>query len=1067
MAVAAQKRPITEKDLFAFRWIGDTQISPDGSAVAFVEATVKANREGYETAIYVLDLTMPGAAPRMLTTGPRDTAPRWSPDGTKIVFLRSGEKEGKPGPAQLYLQGVKPAFNAVRISDLPEGAGSPQWSPKGDAIAVLSETAKDQKQAKLEAEKKAHATGDDAHVSDVRVINRAHYQANGGGFLDASEAEQIYLVELPKADGTQEAARQITGGRFGVEEFAWGPKGEWVFYTSVREEEPYYDAVGHNSIYGVRVEARGGVHDAKLLETGFTADLKMEASGISMSPDGKQIAFHAAEQTEAPARPLSHGQEDLFVLDVAWDRGEPRASGAPRNLTEKLSYEMGSGVGGDNTAPRGGGRSAIAWSADGARLMDVAAKEGSALLLSVDARTGEVKELTASHQAVVGFTGTEDGKKTVALISNPLLIGDLFEVNGEQRQTQLTHVNDELFSKLDLDMPKDVAGVVVAGLSSPRHHANLDDLGISWLIAVVVSFTISLELVVLTVRVLGSSMRDLRRATEKVRSGDFSARVPVVSADETGGLARSFNMMVEGLEERERLRNAFGAYVDPDVAERVLKEGADLSGEEREVSILFLDIRDFTAIAERSDPREVVSLLNDLWALVVPILLRHDGHANKFIGDGLLAVFGAPDPHEDHATGAVGAALELAAAVREHYGDDLAVGIGVNTGPVVAGTVGGGGRVEFTVIGDAVNVAARVEAATRETGDDILITEATKLQLADDGFELDSRPGVELKGKAEGVSLWAVHPPARATAQSRHEQRVRPPGLRRHLGDRLSTDPAVARARPRAHAPLNAVRRFWRVAWDANITGQSAMLAYNMLLAVVPIALIALFIAGQVLSSARSRTASPMTCARCSPGRPRHAGFPARPDPQLDHQYRSARRSWPAIWLSSSFWGALDTAFARIYGCPSRRWLEQKRFALSMLIVVLVFMVATVIVPTAQSILRAGVKALPFDLAHVAVVVYAASLALGVGLVFLCLAVIYLRVPNRRVPWRAVWPGALGATLAIVIVDYGFPLYLSRISTIARFGTTIVFVLILLGWFYVLAIIILSGGIINALRLQR
>ena len=152
-----------------------------------------------------------------------------------------------------------------------------------------------------------------------------------------------------------------------------------------------------------------------------------------------------------------------------------------------------------------------------------------------------------------------------------------------------------------------------------------------------------------------------------------------------------------------------------------------------------------------------------------------------------------------------------------------------------------------------------------------------------------------------------------------------------------------------------------------------------------------------------------------------------------------------SLWLGSSFWGALDTAFARIYGCPSRRWLEQKRFALAMLVVVIVFMIATVAVPTAQSILRAGVTDLPFDLAHVAVFVYALSLGISIVLLFGCLAVIYCQVPNRSVPWRAVWPGALGATLAIAIVDYVFPLYLSNISTIARFGTTIVFILIMLG----------------------
>jgi YihY family inner membrane protein len=136
-----------------------------------------------------------------------------------------------------------------------------------------------------------------------------------------------------------------------------------------------------------------------------------------------------------------------------------------------------------------------------------------------------------------------------------------------------------------------------------------------------------------------------------------------------------------------------------------------------------------------------------------------------------------------------------------------------------------------------------------------------------------------------------------------------------------------------------------------------------------------------------------------------------------------------------------------------------------MLVVVLLFMLATVAVPTAQSILKAGTDALPFDLARVAAVVYAISLAVSLLLLFACLAVIYSRVPNRRVPWRAVWPGALAATVAIAVVDVGFPAYLSNISTIARFGTTIVFVLIVLGWFYLLALIILAGAVVNSLRI--
>ncbi len=263
------------------------------------------------------------------------------------------------------------------------------------------------------------------------------------------------------------------------------------------------------------------------------------------------------------------------------------------------------------------------------------------------------------------------------------------------------------------------------------------------------------------------------------------------------------------------------------------------------------------------------------------------------------------------------------------------------------------------------------------------------------------------------------------------------------------------------------VRRFFAVAWSANITGSAAMVAYNMLLGIVPVALLALFVAGQVLSNHAIESSVMGDLREVFPGATEHTL-----DSLLDQIRQSTTSTGllallASLWLASSFWGALDTAFARIYGCSSRPWLEQKRFALTMVGVVLMFMLATVAVPAVQSILTAGVDDLPIDLARVTNVVYAVSLGIGVVLLFGCLAVIYARVPNRRVPWRGVWPGALGATVAIGIVDVAFPAYLTSISTIARFGTTIVFVLIVLGWFYLLAVIILGGAIVNALRLTE
>jgi class 3 adenylate cyclase len=137
----------------------------------------------------------------------------------------------------------------------------------------------------------------------------------------------------------------------------------------------------------------------------------------------------------------------------------------------------------------------------------------------------------------------------------------------------------------------------------------------------------------------------------------------------------------------------------------------------------------------------------------VPVLVKHGGHANKFVGDGLLGLFGAPERLPDHADRGVAAALDIAAVVRRAYGGRLRIGIGVNSGPVVAGTIGGGGRVEFTVIGDTVNTAARVETLTRQTDDTVLITEATRRLLRRDHGGFAERGTVALRGRSEPVKV--------------------------------------------------------------------------------------------------------------------------------------------------------------------------------------------------------------------------------------------------------------------------------------------------------------------------
>ncbi len=247
----------------------------------------------------------------------------------------------------------------------------------------------------------------------------------------------------------------------------------------------------------------------------------------------------------------------------------------------------------------------------------------------------------------------------------------------------------------------------------------------------------------------------MRGALAQIEEGDFGARVEVDDGSEVGLLQAGFNRMAAGLSERERLREVFGTYVDREIAEHILREGTSLAGEEVEVTIMFLDVRDFTGFAERAPAQQVVATINRLFERVVPVVHEHKGHVDKFVGDGVLAVFGAPRRRADHADLALAAAREIERAVEDEFGDELAVGIGLNSGTVVAGNVGGGGRFEFSVIGDAVNVASRIEAATRVTGDTVLLSSRTK-ELLTQPSPLAERTGVALKGKRERVSLYAV-----------------------------------------------------------------------------------------------------------------------------------------------------------------------------------------------------------------------------------------------------------------------------------------------------------------------
>lgn len=298
-----------------------------------------------------------------------------------------------------------------------------------------------------------------------------------------------------------------------------------------------------------------------------------------------------------------------------------------------------------------------------------------------------------------------------------------------------------------------LAGTIVAGIVGPH---TISTLAVGVALSAAISVTVAFPLLLLVTRSVTEPLRDLRRAADRVGDGDLTVRVPITSTDEIGMLATGFNAMTEGLAERERLRTAFVTYHDAAIVDHILTGGGRLAdGEDAEITALFMDVRGFTGYAEQHPARDVVAMLNRLFAAVVPIVGKHGGYVDKFIGDGLLAVFGVPQRCSDHADRALAAARDIAAALHDRDGDPD-VGIGLNSGTVVAGNLGGSGRFDFTVIGDPVNVAARVESATRQTGDTILLSQHT-WELLSPAARADTvaRPTVPLKGKTQTVSLYA------------------------------------------------------------------------------------------------------------------------------------------------------------------------------------------------------------------------------------------------------------------------------------------------------------------------
>jgi len=428
---AADRRPITETDLLKFQWIADPQISPDGREVAYVLVTVNEKEDRYDTNLWSV-ATAGGAPPRRLTAGPRDTAPRWSPDGRTIAFLRAPGEKDRPQIHLLPMSGGE----ARRLTDVPKGAAAPVWSPDGRTIAFTSTAnAEDLAEKRSgpksppELEKKERD-----EKSKPRVITRAVYRFNNQGWLDPSRHSHVWTVPVVENASEPAEAKQLTSGRYDEGGLFWSSDGSRIYFTSTRVDEPYYDDPDSNLYF---VPAGGG-------EIQTVADIAGPINGARPSPDGKRFAFTGFVN---PAERQSHTNDELFVF----------ADGRATTLTADYDYETGSDLAGDQRPPRGNLPNALVWTPDGRSLILTTTEKGRSNVVKVDVASRRVEPLTTGDHDVMAYTATPDASKLALLIGDATHIGDIYLLDAKtKKRTQLTRVNDPLFSQLDLSAPEEI-----------------------------------------------------------------------------------------------------------------------------------------------------------------------------------------------------------------------------------------------------------------------------------------------------------------------------------------------------------------------------------------------------------------------------------------------------------------------------------------------------------------------------------------------------------------------------------------------------------------------------------
>jgi len=400
--------------------------------------------------------------------------------------------------------------------------------------------------------------------------------------------------------------------------------------------------------------------------------------------------------------------------------------------------------------------------------------------------TAELRRLTLSHVSLLADDGSPAWRSFASTLPDPgraALAGAIGGAPWQVNRSLPLRLAGEEFVSLVAPLAPPGEPAVVAVLQRSLEEALRPFYRLRWVLLSL--FGAGLVLTALLGSAVARSVTrpvlSIAASARRVEAGDYSQQLQMRQRDEIGELAASFNHMVQGLREKERVRSLLGLVVSPAIAQELLRKEIDLSGEERAVTVLFADLRQFTSLCEGRPPQEVLSLLNTFLTRMTGVVEENQGVVDKYMGDGLMALFGAPLEHGDDPARAVQAARAMSAALADVNADlgraglpAVAAGVGVHTDRVVAGNVGSMTRLNYTVVGDGVNLASRLQGLTRVYGVPVIVSDATRRAAPQFAFrEIDL---VGVRGRREPVAIHepldrieGLTPEARARLAAHHE----------------------------------------------------------------------------------------------------------------------------------------------------------------------------------------------------------------------------------------------------------------------------------------------------------